>query len=206
MEASVGPAWRGQQASCNVRLIVSASFTFLAVLFEGSLLLIAILLGWLLGSPPLTQIRLEASAMTWGVLGTLPPLLVVLLSAQFGFKPVIRLTEWVEKNLLPLLRNASTPDLAMISLAAGVGEEALFRGVVQGALTEAFLPQTGLIGASLLFGLAHYVTRTYAVFATIFGAYLGWLALINDNLLAPIAAHALYDFVALKYLVSKRAY
>jgi membrane protease YdiL (CAAX protease family) len=91
----------------------------------------------------------------------------------------------------------------MISLAAGLGEEALFRGVLQSVLTQAFSPSVGLVAASLLFGFAHCVTRAYVVFATLFGLYLGWLTIINDNLLAPIVAHTLYDFAALKYLVKR---
>ena len=58
-----------------------------------------------------------------------------------------------------------------------------------------------LLLASLLFGLAHAITRTYVVLATVFGIYLGWLWTASGNLLVPIVAHALYDFVALSALV-----
>jgi membrane protease YdiL (CAAX protease family) len=36
------------------------------------------------------------------------------------------------------------------------------------------------------------------------GVYLGGLLLLTDNLLAPIATHAVYDFVALIYLTRSR--
>ena len=58
-----------------------------------------------------------------------------------------------------------------------------------------------MIVLSLLFGLAHALTRTYAVLATLVGFYLGFLFWLTGNLLAPILAHAVYDFVALVYLV-----
>jgi hypothetical protein len=47
----------------------------------------------------------------------------------------------------------------------------------------------------------HAVTVTYAVLATAVGAYLGWLALTTGNLLVPMIAHGLYDFVASVYLI-----
>ena len=52
---------------------------------------------------------------------------------------------------------------------------------------------------SLLFGLAHAMTTSYFVIASLVGAYLGWLAMTYADLIAPIIAHALYDFVAILY-------
>ncbi|HEY5704013.1 MAG TPA: CPBP family glutamic-type intramembrane protease [Terrimicrobiaceae bacterium] len=49
--------------------------------------------------------------------------------------------------------------------------------------------------------LFHLVTKTYAVIATLIGAYLGVIWLAAGNLLAPITAHAVYDFVALVYFL-----
>jgi membrane protease YdiL (CAAX protease family) len=89
----------------------------------------------------------------------------------------------------------------LISLAAGVGEELLFRGLLQAAIADWLHPWAGLGIASLVFGLAHSITRTYAVLATLLGAYLGGLWLACDNLLAPMITHALYDFLALLYLI-----
>ena len=40
--------------------------------------------------------------------------------------------------------------------------------------------------------------------AGLIGLYLGWLWLAVGNLLVPIVVHALYDFVALMYLVKVR--
>ena len=54
--------------------------------------------------------------------------------------------------------------------------------------------------ASLLFGIAHAITPAYLVLAALIGEYLGGLWLWTGNLLAPIIAHAGYDFIALWYL------
>jgi len=58
--------------------------------------------------------------------------------------------------------------------------------------------------ASVLFGLFHPITPTYAALAAAIGLYLGWLWLACGNLLTPIVTHALYDFLALAYLVKLR--
>ncbi len=76
-----------------------------------------------------------------------------------------------------------------ISIAAGVGEEILFRGVLQ--------PRLGLVFTSVLFGILHPFTLVYAVLAGFLGAYLGWLQLKTGNLAVPVVVHALYDLAAL---------
>ena len=43
-----------------------------------------------------------------------------------------------------------------------------------------------------------------AMIAALMGLYLGWIAIVSDNLLVPIIAHALYDFWALTYLIEHR--
>jgi hypothetical protein len=102
-----------------------------------------------------------------------------------------------------VLASRSAAELALIATLAGLAEETLFRGVVQVGLTRVLPAAGALMVASAAFGLAHFVTRTYAVLAAIAGLYLGALYLLQGNLLVPIVAHALYDFVALMYLVRR---
>ena len=91
--------------------------------------------------------------------------------------------------------------LALVALFAGLGEETLFRGVIQPALATHLPVLAALAATAALFGLAHWITPTYALLAGIVGAYLGGLLLVSGNLLVPIVAHALYDLVALTLLV-----
>jgi membrane protease YdiL (CAAX protease family) len=44
----------------------------------------------------------------------------------------------------------------------------------------------------------------YLVLAGLIGLYLGGIWLATGNLLVPIIAHAMYDFVALVYFVKTR--
>ncbi len=107
-----------------------------------------------------------------------------------------------------MFRGVSVPEFALISLLAGLGEEVLFRGLLQGGLAEVLNDRLtpaaasgwALVVASLVFGLMHPITRLYAILCFAVGIYLGCLWIATDNLLAPIVTHAVYDFVALVYL------
>ena len=57
--------------------------------------------------------------------------------------------------------------------------------------------------ASVIFGLAHYLSPTYAIYAGLVGLYLGIIFQASENLYIVMAIHALYDFIALVYLVKK---
>ena len=61
-------------------------------------------------------------------------------------------------------------------------------------------PTVAIVVVGLLFGLAHSLSVTYFVTATLIGCYLGWLMQAYDDLVAPIVAHALYDFVAIAFI------
>ena len=110
--------------------------------------------------------------------------------------PVIRSLRRVYREVFrPLFSRIGVRETILISMAAGVGEELLFRGAVQ--------QEWGLIPASLLFGAAHFGgtgTLGFAVWAAAIGGFLGWLALAAQGLLAPVVAHMLYDALALAYI------
>ena len=110
--------------------------------------------------------------------------------------------------LVPLFRDCRLAELAIIATLAGIGEEMLFRGVIQAAAAQEIGGQRGvwlgLLLASVLFGLLHPITPTYAILAGLIGLYLGGLWLASGNLLTPVVAHGAYDFLALVYLVKVR--
>ena len=115
--------------------------------------------------------------------------------------PLVRIRRLFDTQLRPLFESWSLIQLAFISALAGIGEELLFRGVIQGALDSIVGPAVALITASFLFGCAHLITVTYAIAATVIGVYLGLIWVLSGNLLVPIVAHAVYDFAALVYLL-----
>jgi membrane protease YdiL (CAAX protease family) len=109
----------------------------------------------------------------------------------------------VVEQLGALVSALSTSELALLAALAGISEEVLFRGVVQVALAGVLPEALALVAASVLFGLVHFATKTYAILAGVMGLYLGALFLIQGNLLAPIITHALYDFIALIYVARR---
>uniref|UniRef100_A0A7S1B4M4 CAAX prenyl protease 2/Lysostaphin resistance protein A-like domain-containing protein n=1 Tax=Corethron hystrix TaxID=216773 RepID=A0A7S1B4M4_9STRA len=90
-----------------------------------------------------------------------------------------------------------------LGLAAGVGEELLFRGVLQSAITEniGVGPIPSLFLTSIIFGLLHFATPLYAFLAFLASLYFGSMYMDPnvDNLIIPMVCHTLYDVVALMY-------
>lgn len=110
-----------------------------------------------------------------------------------------------QRSILALLGGTWKPALAigvsiLLSLAAGIGEEILFRGVLQYELISRWHDVTaGLVVSSVFFGALHAVTPLYAIMATLASLYFGWLFLHFDNLAIPIVTHTFYDFGAILY-------
>ena len=100
------------------------------------------------------------------------------------------------QRLASILGTQTGPNVVVLALASGLGEEFFFRGALQ--------PRVGLVLASLLFGLAHLVPRrelaAWAGFAALAGIFLGGLFEATGNLLAPVIAHVLVNGVNLRWL------
>jgi uncharacterized protein len=181
----------------------------LGVAFEAGLAVLAWGIGWLVGVSPVQRLRMDLKNAAVGVAATGPLLLLFFWSLRSRLRSFLRIRAFFAEVVLPLFGACSILELALISIAAGVGEELLFRGLIQALAVHWLGPAAGLAVASVLFGLLHPITPGYVVLAGLMGAYLGLLALVTDNLLAAIVTHALYDFLALVYLLrgpsSKRA-
>jgi membrane protease YdiL (CAAX protease family) len=163
-------------------------FLGVAILFEGSLIGIAEALGWWFGIDPLARFSWDAQGGAWGVAASLPMFALFLLSYRFPAGPLVRIKQFLHEALGPSLVACRWYDLLLVAAVAGLGEELLFRGVLH--------PLAGPLWSNVLFGLAHFITPTYAVLAGLMGAYLGGLLELSENLLAPIITHGLYDFLA----------
>jgi hypothetical protein len=169
-------------------------------LLEGALLIAAFGLARLAGVPFLATFRWNVMDALLGVAASLPLLALFLWLMRTSWPPVSGAARFLEEVVRPVIGGWSLWQMAVISMLAGVCEEILFRGVLQGGLTLHWGAGAALIVASLVFGLAHYVNPAYAVIAAAIGAAFGGLWLWKGNLLLPMVAHATYDFVALVYL------
>src|SRR5262249_17500467 len=177
---------------------------WLGVAFEGSLAGMAWLLGWWLGRPALDSFRWDLWDAGLGVATGLVMVLAFFAMIRCPWDPLVRMRLFFDRVVRPLFQTCTLLDLTLISVLAGLGEEMLFRGVIQAVVDDWFGRWPALIVASLLFGLVHPITPTYMIVAALFGAYLGWVWLVSANLLVVIIAHALYDLIVLIYLLRGR--
>ncbi len=188
----------------------SRRFTVLVILFELALGVAALLLGALIGPWPAATLVHPPGlgpglALLVGSAVALPLFVVIMVIDRQPIGILQNLQRIVREQIVPLFRHTRPIDLLLISLSAGVGEELLFRGYVQTALSQ-WLALPGadwvaVIVAAALFGLCHWLCLAYAILAFAMGLLLGGLFAVTGNLLAPMATHSLYDFLALLYLV-----
>ncbi len=167
----------------------------LTALVEGGVLIAALLMAWFFGIKlfPLTQDIFHDLVI--GTFGALVPLalFVLLLSGKADNIPLLgSLKKTILNDIRVIFSNSRLIDICIISVLAGVAEELLFRGVIQ--------VKSGIIGASIIFGLLHFITPAYFIIATIMGFYLGFLFQYYESLLVPIQLHFVYDLGALLYL------
>lgn len=181
------------------------SVVIVTIVCEGGLLVLALVLGWFFDCSPLERVAWTALGVAYGLAAAVPLLVGLVIVTRYPIGPFKQLEAVSKKLILPLFSSCSIGQLLLISAMAGIGEEALFRGVLQAGI-EQWSGSTAwaLVAASVLFALAHPITPTYGVLAGLIGAYLGWLLVASGNLLVPIMAHAAYDFVALVYLLNRR--
>jgi membrane protease YdiL (CAAX protease family) len=84
-----------------------------------------------------------------------------------------------------------------VLVCAPLGEELLFRGVVQGWLTRRLDARAAIAVASTLFGLAHFSTWPDPIPLVLFGIGLGTTYQRTRSLWSPIALHAGFNAIML---------
>ncbi|MGD9853873.1 MAG: lysostaphin resistance A-like protein [Planctomycetaceae bacterium] len=171
-----------------------AEFLNLAGLVEGGTLLLALGGGWLAGVSPWEAVSWRWEAVAVALLATLPMLGVFYVASG----PRTAALEMLG-GALSLCR---WYDLILLAALAGLGEELLFRGVLQPWLAK-WNPSIAFFATNVAFGLMHAVTPAYALVAAGVGMYLSWLAygVGEPNLLRAIVAHGVYDAIAFGLIV-----
>ena len=169
-----------------------------ACYFEGSLIFVAVVLGWIADIDPFENIHFSESAILFGLFGTLPLFLIFLAMEHIPHTSVKKIRQVLIETLGPNMHRYNWADFFILATIAGVSEEILFRGVIQPWMENSWGMTAGLIGSNIIFGLVHAVTPLYAVLAMSVGIYLGLFLDYGGerNLLTPIVIHAVYDFLA----------
>ncbi|CAM9094990.1 unnamed protein product [Scytosiphon promiscuus] len=142
------------------------------------------------------------SAIGMGCLGALPAFLVSVVLEKSGvefFRKIDQDTKLYTVQVFGAERNFPVVSFWSLVLAANAGffEEALFRGVIQQWLSTIVGGIPALAITSVLFGLAHSPVPGASSFTeACYGANFGLLYMMSGgNLLVPIVAHVVYDFL-----------
>jgi membrane protease YdiL (CAAX protease family) len=181
--------------------------TLIVVLQQSSLIVIALAIAAFLQVPALGPgVNFSREAVTKGTLATLPLgfLACALDLVEVRFPAIQDVTKASQRFVLNLLGTTWKPVTSLVvatllGLAAGFGEEMLFRGILQTELSSQQGNAVGIIVSSIIFGALHAVTPLYAFLATLASVYFGWLYVSSDNVAVPIVCHAIYDMIALLY-------
>lgn len=173
-------------------------------LFEGALAIVAVVVGRWIGVRPLATFQASWAGLGLGLLAALPMLAILALCVWGPFRALNDLVRLVRGQISSLFGRMTLTQMALLSLMAGVGEETLFRGLLQSAV-GGWVGGTpgawaGLAVATVVFAAGHAISRAYFVLAGVIGLYLGLVWMASGNLLVPILAHALYDFAAMVHL------
>jgi len=131
------------------------------------------------------------------VMGAVVELLSTLAEMLFGAS-----VETGQNNIITQGRENPVLFLYMVPVAlffVGPAEELVFRGVVQGLFRRAFGVVPGVVFASLLFGMGHYLAIssgsawTYILTASALGLVLGAVYEYTENIVVPALAHGSWN-------------
>lgn len=172
-----------------------------ALLFQGGIGVIGLIAIYLLDIPVLTGGMPWVDAILWGAAGSMATFGVLLILVLLPGRQQASLKQQM-RYLQAFAKGFSWRVLIGLCVLAGVGEELLFRGAIQGGLATQLNPVTALAVASVLFGLVHYLSFTYFIVATFLGALLGTAYMISESILLVMVWHGVYDLVALYFLVN----
>ncbi len=107
----------------------------------------------------------------------------------------------VLRNLRVMFMNFTWPQIIVISILAGLGEEMLMRGLIQVYLQTLVSPVFAVFIASLIFGLMHFMSLAYVMLTFVGGLILGLAFYLSNSLLLVVIAHAVYDVCAFAMIV-----
>ncbi|MDD4914224.1 MAG: CPBP family intramembrane metalloprotease [Methylococcales bacterium] len=177
-----------------------------ACLFEGSLLFVAILLGWLADIDCFASLYFSEKAWVQGFFLTLPLILFFFVLQELPYGQLKKIRYLLQETLGARLCHRHWADMFVLAAIAGVSEEVLFRGFLQPWLENALGAVAALLVSNFIFALVHAVTPLYAFLALIIGLYLGVSLDYGGErqLLVPIVIHTLYDFTV--FMVILRTY
>lgn len=169
------------------------------LLFQAGIVLLGLLPLLIFDIPVALDGLAPAGYLAWGTLagvltygGLLALSLVDVLSSDSMKKHI--------RDLHRFVRSQRWPVLIGLAVLAGIGEELLFRGVIQGWLGHHLGLFAGIVAGAMVFGLAHAMSVAYFLVATALGLLFGVAYALTDSLQLVMVWHAVYDLVVIAVL------
>jgi uncharacterized protein len=165
-------------------------------LFLLGMLVVTFGLSWLAGIQPLRMVTWSLTDLLIGAGAGL------LMTGVFSLVKSVR--DQASEALGPSLAACRWHDLIVLAALVGIIEELLFRGLLETWVAR-WDPWGAFLLVNLVFGLLHAVSVMYAVVATVLGCLLSLLAHGTGefNLLRPIVAHAVYDYIGFVWIATE---
>ena len=127
--------------------------------------------------------------------------IIAILSFIFLLSIFLSITGFKGENKLAkeIASSINIPLLIIIPLFSSLSEEIFFRGLIFSHLNEKFGWISSAIITSILFSFAHleYKSLFETIATFIFSIILCYLIKSTKNIISPITAHFMYDFLAL---------
>jgi membrane protease YdiL (CAAX protease family) len=116
-----------------------------------------------------------------------------------GTKLSVERWGWAQRlhsELRPFARGIAPGGVVALAFLSGLGEELLFRGVLQ--------PLVGVVPQAVIFGLLHQIPGrsrwVWAAWAALAGLALGAIFQLTGSLVGPVVAHCMINGLNLQYL------
>jgi len=185
--------------------VAKRTIIFLTLVSEGGLFSLALLLGFCFSVS--LEIRLVSEEILQGIWATFPLLafnlgIFVVLSRR---QPYQQYRDFLDDVVFPLCAQLSAPYALFVSIAAGIGEEFFFRGILPEVL-RGYLPVTLIaVLTSFLFSYIHFIGnfhrfRGLVLLYFMIGLYFYYLANESAGLVAATVCHIFYDFIVISYI------
>ena len=163
--------------------------------------LVGLALWFLSGRPSAQFVTFDTFGFASGL--ALAGLLIALAAAAFYGLP--KLSEYLvraQAENFAFLVEKPLPlwAIVIVSLGAGIGEEALFRGGVQTLAADHVGGPLAIVLAAALFAAVHFAKPVVAAIIFVIGALFGVVYWQTGSLLTVMIGHALYDVFALWYV------
>lgn len=140
------------------------------------------------------------AAICSGTLLALATFVIFFWLYRFGGKFAQTLLDDI-RRVSGLFRRCGWWHIACIATLAGIGEELLFRGFLQGWLGSYMAFFWAILLSSIVFGLLHYLSHAYFISTVLMSIAFGIGYYLSNSLLMVMVWHSVYDFIALAVII-----